>query len=222
MTKRLNCTSKASVYLFILSSIFISNTSNAAIIHIEPDSFIDGTNIEAAYAGVTLSVEGRPDAAVFTVDGYDVFNNRNIATSGSLVFGNTPVPSSVPSGKVWDETTFGLFRADFDYSTNYVQIDLIYDDDDIGGLWAYDSVGNLIESVTASGDGRGSVPFTTVSISRQTNDIAYILAGGVNAEALFLDNMQYNAVSAVPVPAAVWLFGSGLIGLIGLARRKNS
>ena len=27
-------------------------------------------------------------------------------------------------------------------------------------------------------------------------------------------------VSAVPAPAAVWLFGSGLIGLIGLARRK--
>lgn len=30
-----------------------------------------------------------------------------------------------------------------------------------------------------------------------------------------------SAVSAVPVPAAVWLFGSGLIGLIGLARRKR-
>ena len=28
-------------------------------------------------------------------------------------------------------------------------------------------------------------------------------------------------VSAVPVPAAVWLFGSGLIGLVGLARRKR-
>ena len=27
--------------------------------------------------------------------------------------------------------------------------------------------------------------------------------------------------SAVPVPAAVWLFGSGLIGLIGVARRKK-
>mgnify|MGYP006896872789 CR=1 FL=1 len=27
-------------------------------------------------------------------------------------------------------------------------------------------------------------------------------------------------VSAVPVPAAVWLFGSGLLGLIGAARRK--
>jgi hypothetical protein len=28
-------------------------------------------------------------------------------------------------------------------------------------------------------------------------------------------------VGAVPVPAAVWLFGSGLLGLIGVARRKN-
>ena len=27
-------------------------------------------------------------------------------------------------------------------------------------------------------------------------------------------------VNAVPVPAAVWLFGSGLLGLVGLARRK--
>ena len=28
--------------------------------------------------------------------------------------------------------------------------------------------------------------------------------------------------SAVPVPAAVWLFGSGLLGLIGIARRKKA
>jgi hypothetical protein len=27
--------------------------------------------------------------------------------------------------------------------------------------------------------------------------------------------------STVPLPAAVWLFGSGLIGLIGIARRKK-
>lgn len=28
-------------------------------------------------------------------------------------------------------------------------------------------------------------------------------------------------VAAVPVPAAVWLFGSGLLGLIGFARKKK-
>ena len=29
-------------------------------------------------------------------------------------------------------------------------------------------------------------------------------------------------VSAVPIPAAIWLFGSGLIGLVGFARRKKA
>ena len=32
---------------------------------------------------------------------------------------------------------------------------------------------------------------------------------------------HYYLIQAVPVPAAVWLFGSGLIGLIGVARRKK-
>ncbi len=36
---------------------------------------------------------------------------------------------------------------------------------------------------------------------------------------LFVDSLI--DVSAVPVPAAVWLFGSGLIGLAGMVRRKK-
>lgn len=34
------------------------------------------------------------------------------------------------------------------------------------------------------------------------------------------NSLTVTSVSTVPVPAAVWLFGSGLIGLIGLARCK--
>jgi len=37
---------------------------------------------------------------------------------------------------------------------------------------------------------------------------------------LFADGFSIG-VTAIPVPAAAWLFGSGLIGLIGLARRKT-
>jgi len=33
---------------------------------------------------------------------------------------------------------------------------------------------------------------------------------------------SWSAVQTVPVPAAAWLFGSGLIGLLTLARRKSS
>jgi hypothetical protein len=34
--------------------------------------------------------------------------------------------------------------------------------------------------------------------------------------------VEWTPSSVVPVPAAVWLFGSGLIGLIGVARRKKA
>lgn len=34
------------------------------------------------------------------------------------------------------------------------------------------------------------------------------------------NSLTVISVSSVPVPAAAWLFGSGLVGLIGLARRK--
>jgi hypothetical protein len=34
--------------------------------------------------------------------------------------------------------------------------------------------------------------------------------------------VQSGDVSAVPVPAAVWLFGSGLLGLIGVAKHKRA
>ncbi len=37
-----------------------------------------------------------------------------------------------------------------------------------------------------------------------------------------LDGMTVQPVTAVPVPAAVWLFGSGLLGLIGFSKRKKA
>ena len=38
----------------------------------------------------------------------------------------------------------------------------------------------------------------------------------------FVAGEPCSTVTAVPGPAAVWLFGSGLLGLVGVARRKNS
>ncbi|MGB5259912.1 MAG: VPLPA-CTERM sorting domain-containing protein [Gammaproteobacteria bacterium] len=40
---------------------------------------------------------------------------------------------------------------------------------------------------------------------------------------IFFDNITITTdVNAIPIPAAVWLFGSGLVGLIGVARRKKA
>ncbi len=53
-----------------------------------------------------------------------------------------------------------------------------------------------------------------------TIHVDYVAPSGVDygsASGIFLEG---SGVSAVPVPAAVWLFGSGLLGLVGVARRK--
>jgi hypothetical protein len=44
-----------------------------------------------------------------------------------------------------------------------------------------------------------------------------------NSDYVFIDNFTVNSanVSAVPVPAAVWLFGSGLVGLLGFNRKRS-
>ncbi|RDH84511.1 MAG: hypothetical protein DIZ80_03265 [endosymbiont of Galathealinum brachiosum] len=44
------------------------------------------------------------------------------------------------------------------------------------------------------------------------------LSGGI----VEFDNIHFGTAAAVPIPAAVWLFGSGLMGLVGLARRKKT
>ncbi len=92
----------------------------------------------------------------------------------------------------------------------------------------------------------GSAPTTTTLVEDSQNlmfgFLASDIAGLINAPAGSFDPNalgEYNFgisvsqvgwgvenvrmdVQVVPVPAAVWLFGSGLIGLVGVARRKKA
>ena len=60
------------------------------------------------------------------------------------------------------------------------------------------------------------------------NDIAWIfnflgLQQGTSKDSgRYAWAVQSGDIGAVPIPAATWLFGSGLIGLIGVARRKKA
>ena len=46
--------------------------------------------------------------------------------------------------------------------------------------------------------------------------------GQKSTATVWFDNVTIGDVSTVPVPAAAWLFGSGLLGLIGVAKRKKA
>jgi hypothetical protein len=84
-------------------------------------------------------------------------------------------------------------------------------------------------------DGGFAAP-DAVSINGGSYAVATGYAGGVNGIGAFsllagdilkiaYDNEEFYVsgieVSAVPVPAAVWLFGSALLGFVGLSRRTN-
>ena len=94
-------------------------------------------------------------------------------------------------------------------------------------IQAKDMSGNVIDTVNISaGDpNTGDGLATFWSFDRATTDISSIRFAGSRTQAggfgLGFDN--FNARSAVvPVPAAIWLFGSGLLGLVGIARRKKT
>ncbi len=80
-----------------------------------------------------------------------------------------------------------------------------------------DGLGNLT-MLTIDGDGNGS-PGTIAGCGDGTPACTPAWAGFPFPFEPTWDG-QAAAVSAVPIPAAVWLFGSGLLGLVGIARRK--
>jgi len=73
----------------------------------------------------------------------------------------------------------------------------------LGILWIFNRDDNDVD--TGTGSGGGSVAFDT-SIGFPDSNV-YVI---------------WSQSSAVPIPATIWLFGSGLLGLVGVARRKKA
>jgi hypothetical protein len=90
--------------------------------------------------------------------------------------------------------------------------------------WFIDWVANGV-TTTGLGGGLASVACAVdCSVNdAYTLDYSAIVDQGdpsVFAGVLYTLHLE-GTISAVPVPTAVWLFGSGLIGLMGIARRKK-
>jgi hypothetical protein len=76
--------------------------------------------------------------------------------------------------------------------------------------------------VINTGNVDGTVLDTFVFLNNDEKTWAYISLI-LNEDIVLVDIFKISNISAVvPVPAAVWLFGSALLGLVGVARRKNA
>ena len=74
-----------------------------------------------------------------------------------------------------------------------------------------------------------ATPAAWLTVNVNTAGVSSIIFYAVNPECLeagpffwpSIDNLVINEAAAVPIPASVWLLGSGLLALVGL-RRKSS
>ena len=83
--------------------------------------------------------------------------------------------------------------------------------DRLAGQVPYSNIGNLGASLLFS-------QFSSNGTSNLTKALVSPFAGNWSLSGN--GGLTYG-VSTVPVPAAAWLFASGLVGMIGVARRKN-
>ena len=136
--------------------------------------------------------------------------NQNAYLTVDLIgFGyNNPIPeySSNPPGDGVNRVG-GLIGAGGDPSSQWL-------------ITIYDINLNAIESSNFSQPATDEAVFFGFESSTDIARITIDKVAGLSVGYTFLDDIRYEAV--VPVPAAAWLFGSGLLGLIGVARRKKA
>jgi hypothetical protein len=187
-----------SVAMLLFSILSLrAGEARADSVFAEPDAAADGVDLTFAYPGVILTVDGEPDRVVRAAVGFSEFNSRNLATTGVLVFNQDPPapggpPEVVPLTFAFDPN-IGPLRAEFLVPTDFVRIDMACDDDDFGEMRAFDASDNLLAfSNRVTCDGRTADANGTAVINRSMADIAYITAGGIGSEGLFLDNLQFN------------------------------
>lgn len=101
----------------------------------------------------------------------------------------------------------------FDWNSNQnIDVAVLWDDN---GMFGNNDSQRILSGATV---------WNSVSIDGNTDGVPGIPmpTGGPFAGFNANFNLQGITPSAVPVPAAVWLLGSGLVGLAGVARRKRT
>lgn len=237
------------ILISITISLFAFNV-NAALIDFETvpggtpsDQLAISTQYQANY-GVTFSLQGGGtpyleqtgtgdsghgfwNAAAATYDteavGYEGGLGNYFLRFGTTTFSNAPGPIliidydnpvSAASAQIWDIDAAPNNSNGYEAWTitardiNGGIIDTIYSPNGIDE--------NLSESLNAK-------PWTW-SFNRVSDDIYSIaveFSGTASIVGLAFDNFS-PASAVVPIPAAIWLFGSGLLGLISIARRKKA
>ena len=214
-------------------------------------TFILGISLSSANAHAVTVLNGSMDVAgavnvrafnaiqpddwldLFSTTSTDIFNDTTSfngftwspsTDGGTFVHGLGPI-ASIPGEGIKQDisglTIGAIYQVNFEqsisWSTNAGQGD--------GGYWDVGFGTETQQSMFMDNPGSGiafgwqdqSLTFTATA---ETQTLSFQVVPDMLGDRVSL-GLDGVSVSIIPIPATVWLFGSGLIGLIGIARRKK-
>jgi len=202
---------RVSAILALPLALLVNSAQAVSIGGYEVNAFatsLDG--IAPAAAGLDVTTIGGTLAAVTTdtsVDSYVFLPTGKSSSSVALTLGF--VSGSLVNGAGDDLVLFEIGAPDnFSVTIGGTNLDLATSDT---GFQNSDpaQLNAVAIDLSAFGVANGAV-VTQVTVGFNAGGATFALAGALAP-----------SMSPVPVPAAVWLFGSGLLGLAGFARRRK-
>ncbi len=181
-------------YRWDVTSMIIPGTTNYSWSFSE--SPIQGNSIAMAALAVVYSDPSLPTSTATIYDGMTYVGNTHPETETINITG---LPAG--SNKIFAAT----FLDDNNNPPGSTGETVTFNGSTIGGpLDKNLSLNGSLLQMTGTSGGTTNTP---MSISTQSDEFGWTLAA---------------TLTTVPIPPAIWLFGTGLVGLIGVARRKKS
>ena len=204
--------------MIVSAAIFMSGAAQAALVTYT----LTGTNITGGSMETVFTMDSEEmiaaqnsmfsdrmplTSAVYTAGGARVSFDTTNAYYGSDSNGETIEFRAYDNGNTLrvGSVLGGFADFEFNATTNEVAYSGIYNDPLSGWTDFSYSGSNFVVDLAALAPDDGGFQ-------------GWINSSAINAD-FTVDSMQVT-VSAVPLPAAVWMFGAGLVGLIGVSRRR--
>ena len=210
-----------------------TNLTNQGVVVVGQSGQLDGTTYTQDLAGARTINDGVMNTDVVIIDGLlrgSGIINGNLTNGGDVNAGNSPGTMTIDGDYI--QTASGTLIVELGGLLSGSEYDVL----DISG--EANLGGTLDVNLYDMGSGRFSAGLgdtfdilmaETIVGEFDLLSLAWLGGGGLGWDVSYItdafgttDIVRLSVVtSAVPVPAAVWLFGSGLLGLIGFSRKRK-